>query len=100
MSLDLSNNPPLIIAGDFNDWNQKSSQVFEEELGMQEAFKSVHGRFAKTFPAGFPMLCLDRIYIRNLEVIKSHIIERPEHQNHFSDHLPIFCELALKEPVI
>lgn len=100
MSLDLSDNPPLVIAGDFNDWNQKSSKVFEEELGMQEAFKTVHGHFAKTFPAGFPMLCLDRIYTRNLDAIKSHVIQRPEHQNHFSDHLPIFCELVLKEPVI
>ena len=95
-SLELSENPPLILAGDFNDWNQKSSTVFEGELRMKEAFKTLHGSFAKTFPAGFPILCLDRIYVRNLDVIKSYIFHRPEHQNHFSDHLPIFCELSME----
>lgn len=96
LSLDLSDNPPLVIAGDFNDWNKKSTLIFEQELGMTEAYKKIHGDFAKTFPAGFPMLSLDRIYVKNLEVVTSHIIERPAHQNHFSDHLPIFCELKIK----
>lgn len=100
MSLDLSDNPPLVIAGDFNDWNQKSTGVFENELGMQEAFKTIHGNFAKTFPAGFPLLRLDRIYVRNLEVLASRIIARPEHQNHFSDHLPIYCELNIKDSAL
>lgn len=97
LSLDLSDKHPLVIAGDFNDWNKKSSAIFEDELKMKEAYKETHGCFAKTFPAGFPMLSLDRIYVQNLEVITSHIIERPAHQDHFSDHLPIFCELKMKD---
>lgn len=95
LSLDLSDKPPLVIAGDFNDWNKKSSDIFEHELKMKEAYKEAHGRFAKTFPAGFPMLSLDRIYVQNLEVITCDIVERPVHQDHFSDHLPIFCELKV-----
>ncbi len=97
LSLDMLKDAPLVIAGDFNDWNKKSTSVFEDELGMKEAYKETHGSFARTFPAGFPMLSLDRIYVKNLDVVASHIFERAIHQNHFSDHLPIFCEVKLQE---
>ncbi len=85
-------NIPFIIAGDFNDWNQKSFTVFEETLGMQEVHKHINGHFARTFPAKVPILCLDRIYVKNLEVINSHVVF---YDQHLSDHLPIFCEVNL-----
>lgn len=97
LDLKLADDLPLIIAGDFNDWNKKSTTVFEKDLKMQEAYKEIHGKFAKTFPAGFPMLCLDRIYTRNLKILRSGILDRAAHQNHFSDHLPIFSEVELNE---
>jgi endonuclease/exonuclease/phosphatase family metal-dependent hydrolase len=84
---------PFIVAGDFNDWNQKSFQVFEKLLGMQEVHKSINGSFARTFPANVPILCLDRIYVKNLEVIDSHVVF---YDQHLSDHLPIFCEVDIK----
>lgn len=95
LSITSANDAPLIVAGDFNDWNKKSISVFEHELGMQEAFKVVHGNFAKTFPAGFPLLSLDRIYLKKLKVLDSDILARPAHQNHFSDHLPIYCQVEI-----
>lgn len=93
-SLDLVANAPLVIAGDFNDWNQKAHRVFEEELKMQEAYKVLHGRLARTFPAAFPVLSLDRIYVRDLKVLSSGIVQPPQ-TRHFSDHVPLACEVEL-----
>lgn len=89
---------PIIIAGDFNDWNKKCSEIFEDGLNMRDVYKSVHGRYAKTFPAAFPIVCLDRIYAKNL-VIKDVKIMEPgiDHSvlEHLSDHLALFCEVEL-----
>lgn len=89
---------PLIIGGDFNDWNKKSKSLFEDDLGMKEVHMSLHGKFAKTFPAFLPFLCLDRIYVKNLKINNAHVhkpkkIFRPF--THLSDHLPLFCEVEL-----
>ena len=86
---------PLIMAGDFNDWNQKASDYFEKDLLMKEAFKDQHGQYAKTFPSFFPKLCLDRIYIKNIKPIFATLI-RTSTTKHYSDHLPILCELELE----
>jgi len=96
LSLDPTGQIPLVVAGDFNDWSKKAGPVFEQEMGMQEAYKKANGRFAKTFPAGLPLLSLDRIYVKNLKVVDSNILRRPAHQNHFSDHLPIYCEVEVE----
>jgi endonuclease/exonuclease/phosphatase family metal-dependent hydrolase len=89
-------NLPLVIAGDFNDWNKKSTEVFENEMAMTEVHKFLHGKFARTFPAGFPLLPLDRVYIKNLTATASYIFPPPK-KNHFSDHLPLFCEVEIVE---
>lgn len=86
-------NASLIVAGDFNDWNQKSFETFEKILGMQEVHKFSNGCFARTFPANVPILCLDRIYVKNLEILNSHVVF---YDQHLSDHLPIFCEVDIK----
>lgn len=83
---------PFILAGDFNDWNQKSCRVFEEKMGMQEVHKSFNGNFARTFPANVPVLCLDRIYVKNVDIVKSHVVF---YDQHLSDHLPIYCEVDI-----
>ena len=89
---------PIIIAGDFNDWNKKCAQVFEIDLGMQEVHKTIHGQFAKTFPAIYPLLCLDRIYVKNLKIKASMTLEPKKLHNilaHLSDHLPLYCEVEI-----
>lgn len=83
---------PFIIAGDFNDWNQKSFLTFEKILGMQEVHKHINGAFARTFPSKVPILCLDRIYVKNMKVLDSHVVF---YDQHLSDHLPIYCEVDL-----
>jgi endonuclease/exonuclease/phosphatase family metal-dependent hydrolase len=85
----------FIIAGDFNDWNQKSFQTFETILGMKEVHKSIHGSFARTFPSRVPVLCLDRIYVKNLKVLDSQVIFHSE--VHPSDHLPLYSEVMFSE---
>jgi endonuclease/exonuclease/phosphatase family metal-dependent hydrolase len=90
--LNLAEDTPLIVAGDFNDWNKQATRTFEEQLGMTEAYRNLNNRFARTFPAGMPVLTLDRIYVKNLNVVESRIWRSPTGQ-HFSDHLPLFCEV-------
>lgn len=91
---------PLIVAGDFNDWNKKSSAIFERELFMHEVFKFSRGQYAKTYPAHFPFLCLDRIYVRNFSIIQTEIYYPKKTLDllyHLSDHLPLFCEVDFHE---
>ena len=59
---------PLVVAGDFNDWQGKASCVLEKELRLTEVFQHKEGRHARSYPARFPMLTLDRIYVRDMEV--------------------------------
>ncbi|MBC7458380.1 MAG: endonuclease/exonuclease/phosphatase family protein [Bdellovibrionaceae bacterium] len=93
-SLNIPVSAPLILAGDFNDWNKQASSILEDEMKMTEVHKGQHGAYAKTFPAGMPMLSLDRIYVRNMQLMHSYTLPKVE-GNHFSDHLPLFCEVKI-----
>ena len=85
---------PLVVAGDFNDWRLHADHVLERCAGLKEAFVSAHGRAAKTFPARYPLLALDRIYVRNAEVCKPLVLSnRP--WSHLSDHVPLAAEIRL-----
>jgi endonuclease/exonuclease/phosphatase family metal-dependent hydrolase len=59
---------PLIVAGDFNDWHRQASGFLQRELGLREVFEVAEGKPARSFPARMPMLALDRIYVRGLNV--------------------------------
>lgn len=96
LSLNISEQTPLIIAGDFNDWNKKASDVFENKLGMVDAYKKTHNVFAKTFPAGLPLLSLDRVYVKNCNVLDAKVWPSAE-KIHFSDHLPLYCEVEIEK---
>jgi endonuclease/exonuclease/phosphatase family metal-dependent hydrolase len=87
-------NEGLVIAGDFNDWRGRVSAAIAEKLHVQEAFLSSEQRHARTFPAQFPLLCLDRIYFRGLSLLRA---ERAvgERWVKLSDHLPLFAEFRL-----
>ncbi|WJN57356.1 endonuclease/exonuclease/phosphatase family protein [Pseudomonas sp. SO81] len=84
---------PVIVAGDFNDWRQTASAILAEQ-GMHEVFTSEFGEPAKSFPARWPLLRLDRIYVRNAT---SHapvaLSTRP--WSHLSDHAPLAVEIHL-----
>lgn len=86
-------NEPVIVAGDFNDWQLKADDVLAE-CGLYEAFVHHHGRPAKTFPARWPLLRLDRIYVRNATARKPQALYRKP-WSHLSDHVPIIAEICL-----
>ena len=83
---------PLIIAGDFNDWRQRSGDYLAAELGLQEVFETAHGRFAKSFPAAMPLFSLDRIYVRGFAVTEAHVLHGPLWRK-LSDHAALTARL-------
>ncbi len=86
---------PLIIAGDFNDWRGHAGRDFAAGLGLQEAFVSVHGSTAKSFPAHLPLFALDRIYVRGWTVSSAQVLKARDGW-HSSDHAALVATL---EPI-
>jgi endonuclease/exonuclease/phosphatase family metal-dependent hydrolase len=84
---------PIIIGGDFNDWYGRTTRTLMECIPTQEIFKSSTGRHARTFPAKKPVLSLDRIYYRGLEVVSTKLLGGKEWQS-LSDHLALYCEVV------
>ena len=91
---DVPADAPLLIAGDFNDWRVRAHSVLKRCAGLREVFVHANGRAAKTFPARFPMLQLDRIYVRNAGVHKPLVLPRRP-WSHLSDHAPLAAEITL-----
>ena len=86
---------PLIVAGDFNDWSDHVSKFLFAEPNMKEVHHALYGRHAMTYPAGWPMLPLDRIYYRNIELENCRCVSGHA-WNALSDHLPLYAEFELK----
>jgi endonuclease/exonuclease/phosphatase family metal-dependent hydrolase len=78
---------PLIIGGDFNDWARKAGHRLEKELGVIELS-------ARTFPSWKPMLRLDRLYVRGVQVKKFHALTDTP-WDRLSDHLPLYMEFQI-----
>jgi len=82
---------PLIVAGDFNDWRASGHRLVAA-CGLSEVFELAHGRLARTFPARWPLLPVDRIYVRNLQAQAPTVFSsRP--WTHLSDHAPLSVEV-------
>ncbi len=83
---------PLVVAGDFNDWREKATKQLRARLHLDEAFLSARGRHARTYPIWFPVLKLDRVYCRGLEVGAARCLtHRP--WNGLSDHAALCVDL-------
>lgn len=87
-------NEPLLMAGDFNDWRLDLSKPFADELGIGEAFYSLEGQHARSFPAIKPALCVDRIYFRGLEAKSVQCLHGKPWRT-LSDHLPLCAQFEL-----
>lgn len=84
---------PLVVAGDFNDWRSRADAALREG-GLVEVFQQHHGRHAKSFPARWPLLPLDRIYVRRVALARPLALpRRPWHA--LSDHAPLAAEIHL-----
>jgi endonuclease/exonuclease/phosphatase family metal-dependent hydrolase len=82
---------PLIIAGDFNDWRGNISPVLQKEIQVREAFETLHGASARSFPSWLPALRLDRVYYRKMQVQSAQTLEGPP-WSQLSDHLALSVE--------
>ncbi len=85
---------PLIVAGDFNDWRKRAHDLLEREVGLREVFVTAYGEPARTFPAIFPILSLDRIFVRNASVHLPVVLPRKP-WSHLSDHAPLVAEIHI-----
>ncbi len=89
----LNDAAPTIVAGDFNDWRLRADAMLAER-DLVEAFGWAYGAPARSFPARFPLLCLDRIYVRNATTQHPVVLStRP--WSHLSDHAPLAAEVHL-----
>lgn len=85
---------PLVIAGDFNDWRLRAHDVLQRCGGLSEVYVDAHGHAARTFPARWPVLRLDRIYVRNARAHRP-IALPPRPWSHLSDHAPLAAEITV-----
>jgi endonuclease/exonuclease/phosphatase family metal-dependent hydrolase len=87
-------NAPVIVAGDFNDWRNLAGKRLAVELGLREALADHRGRVARSFPCAFPVLRLDRIYVRGFRVHHTEVHQgRP--WSRLSDHAALSAHLLL-----
>ena len=77
---------PLILAGDFNDWNGTICRLLTTE-GQLSSHSSIHQ--ANTFPSFMPFLPLDRIFYRDIKSLDLYAGESGKFRS-YSDHLPLF----------
>jgi endonuclease/exonuclease/phosphatase family metal-dependent hydrolase len=92
VSDEIPTDAPLVVAGDFNDWRLRGHPRLSR-CGLQEAFERTHGQLARTFPARYPTLRLDRIYLRNARAEQAATLSsRP--WSHLSDHAPLVARIA------
>ncbi|HVT34216.1 MAG TPA: endonuclease/exonuclease/phosphatase family protein [Nevskiaceae bacterium] len=85
---------PLLLAGDFNDWRLRGHARLQRELQLREVFVEAQGQCARTFPARWPLMRLDRIYYRHARVMCPSVLSaRP--WSHLSDHVALTTELEL-----
>ena len=85
---------PLVIAGDFNDWRLRGHATLARCPGLVEAFVASRGHPARTFPARWPVVPLDRVYVRNVRVDHQQVLAtRP--WSHLSDHAPLVARITL-----
>jgi endonuclease/exonuclease/phosphatase family metal-dependent hydrolase len=83
----------LVVAGDFNDWRGRADAVLQDGSSLHSAFARAGVSQPRTFPARWPMLALDRIYVSNLRVQSACVLSALPWP-HLSDHLPLLAEVC------
>jgi hypothetical protein len=84
---------PLILAGDFNDWQMRACHYFKDELGLAEVFETHHGKPARSYPSILPMFQLDRIYVRRF-TIQAAQVHTGNAWHRISDHAALTAKLS------
>lgn len=95
-----SEHDAIIIAGDFNDWQSKLGKYLSDALMLKEALSTSAGKPVATFPAYAPMLPMDRIYFRGLELVTAKVLTGAPWKQ-LSDHCAVYAEFSTtKRPFI
>jgi len=89
---ELPANSPVVIAGDFNDWNEALDDIMHG-AGLTRASTPEMNR-TPTFPSRIPVLALDRVYTRGLQC-QNIMVPRGGAWARLSDHLPLVAEFEL-----
>ena len=79
----------IVLCGDMNEW-----------FAVGRPLRWLHGRFGRsptlpTFPAGFPLFALDRIWVRPRDAVVTWGVHRSPTARIASDHLPMKAEIEL-----
>ena len=82
---------PIIVAGDFNDWRLQVDREMRGNLGFAEVITESRGRPARSFPAALPLLRVDRVYFRDLELEEARPL-RGERWKRLSDHAALTAQ--------
>jgi len=90
--LDQPNADCMILLGDINEW-----------VPWRLALRSLHQHFGRTpdlptFPTRYPVLALDRIWIKPQTALKALRVHDSSLARSASDHLPVVAEVAMKRP--
>lgn len=95
VDLNLKEDEPVIFCGDFNDWNFDIHDFITKEMNFQEAHLEFAGSLPKTFPSRYPVVCLDRVYFKNLHITKINKLGSGDWWQ-MSDHLPLSVHFSTK----
>jgi endonuclease/exonuclease/phosphatase family metal-dependent hydrolase len=82
----------FILAGDFNDWQRLAPMRLAQELGVLNVFNQTSNPYPVTYPSVFPLLSLDRLFVRGFHVANAQVLQGTP-WNTLSDHLPIVADL-------
>jgi len=104
MDREIRSSEPLIVAGDFNDWNTALAPMIKDMGLSLSSFATRSGVDGEeqgliahpkipTFPSRLPLLQLDYVYSRGLKT-KECYTPVGKHWARLSDHLPLTVELA------
>jgi endonuclease/exonuclease/phosphatase family metal-dependent hydrolase len=82
----------IVLAGDFNDWMGRANRILRNCADLDEVFAAANGKSARSYPARFPVLRLDRIYTRNLKATGTAVLSRRP-WSRLSDHAALVASL-------
>lgn len=85
---------PVLVAGDFNDWRLLGHRRLQRDSPLRDVHGEALGRPLRTFPAQWPLLRLDRIYVDQVHWHRPQPLP-PQPWARLSDHQPLLAEVVL-----
>lgn len=89
---------PLIVAGDFNDWQRSLGGIVQKGIQGQEVFPAKGGqRLVRvgSFPSRLPVLGLDRVFTRGFQALDAQVLHGQPWRK-LSDHAPFLVDLEVQ----